>query len=154
MASTPSHDFEPHETRRHKTIAPRPMRMSRPRIPDTITDNLHVPAHIQRVIAQSQAEDVADVPTALLPHRPTQQEMDDLKCTWLAMPTWDVEFSVGFELMQNELAAWHDEQIALRARAMGCSHLMASILEELVRCWIHGVPPRSPLAARVLASYR
>jgi hypothetical protein len=84
---------------------------------------------------------------------PTRDEVERLKRAWLRMPTWDIEYAVGFEAYQEDLAAWHDEQIRVRAGALGCKPLMAAIVEELALCWIRGEPPRSPLALRVLLSY-
>ena len=137
-----NNDYLPHQTRRHR-VTTRPIPLSRPRIPET-HDGPPPPDLVRRIAAER-------IETAPLVSR---QEVEDLKRNWLANPVYDIEFAVGFELVANELAAWHDDQIMLRARMMGCSHLMASILEELVRCWIHGVPPKSSLACRVLESYR
>lgn len=164
-----SNHYQAHETRRNPTIPPavppRPLIMSRPRIPAThpeehgaLPDGLRVLLENDALMRQHAidhpGEDVAEVPTGILPQRRTAQELDNLKHCWLSHPAWDIEFSAGFELHFNELAAWHDEQIALKAKALGCSHLMASVLENLVRCWINNEPPRNGHAQRFLASYR
>lgn len=162
--NTSSDPYQPHETRRHKTMPARPIPLGRPRIPEVNTsaavltyDELRMALEREALERQHAIDHphaaVEDVETAILPHRPTAEEIENLKQCWLSHPTWDIEFSVGFDLVFNELAAWHDEQIWRKAKALGCSHLMASILEELVRCWIGGVPPKSPFALRLLASY-
>lgn len=91
---------------------------------------------------------------ALTARLPTPQEVERLKRLWRVNPTFDVEYASGFELMRDELAAWHDEQVRERAAILGCSPLMAAIVEELVHCWIDCRPPASPLARRVLLSFR
>lgn len=163
-ASNHANDYGPHETRLNKAVPTRPIKLSRPRIPDINTQALCLPTDELRLMMEREAlgrqhqidhpgVDVAEAQTGILPRRRSEQEIDDLKRTWLTHPAWDIEFSAGFELHFNELAAWHDQQIWNKARALGCSHLMASVLEGLVRCWITNEPPRSPLAQRFLASY-
>lgn len=97
------------------------------------------------------AQERADAPTAQMP---TQKAIDQLKRLWRVNPTFDVEYAYGFEAVRDELAAWHQEEIGRRASILRCSPLMASILEELVHCWIDERPPSSPLARRVLLSFR
>lgn len=80
-------------------------------------------------------------------------EVEKLKRAWLRNPTWDIEWAVGFEAYRTELANWHEDQIVARAAALGCSKLMAAIVEELVHCWIDGTRPVSPLATRILLSF-
>lgn len=83
------------------------------------------------------------------------RRVERLQAEWLAQPTWDIELSDGLrEAEREELAAWHHDQIVQRAAILGCSALMAAILEELVRCWLDGTPPHSAHARLVLRAFR
>ncbi len=82
--------------------------------------------------------------------------VERLQAEWLASPTFDVELVEDEELSQDEreeLAAWHQDQIAQRAALLGCSALMAAIVEELARCWLDGTAPLSAHARRVLKAF-
>jgi hypothetical protein len=85
---------------------------------------------------------------------PTPRAVEQIKRLWRANPTFDIEYAHGFEMLREDLAEWHHQEVARRAEIMGSSYLMASILEELVHCWIDARPPSSPLARRVLLSFR
>ena len=85
---------------------------------------------------------------------PRRDLIEQMKAEWLARPVNDIEqCSQLTEAEAEELAAWHHEQIVERARILGCSPLMAGIVEELCRCWLDGTPPHSPHARRVLKAY-
>jgi hypothetical protein len=102
-------------------------------------------------IKSAAAGDIAAQATQRVP---TAAAIARLKAAWLRHPTWDIELIGGFEPVMTELAQWHEEQVKLRARVMGCSYLMASVVEEIMHCWLDCAPPVSPLARRVLLSFR
>jgi hypothetical protein len=85
---------------------------------------------------------------------PGPDEVEALKRLWQQAPTWDIEWTEGFEAHRDALAAWHQEQVQRRAAVLDCAPAIAAILEELVHCWLDCVPPQSTLAVRFLAGWK
>ena len=84
---------------------------------------------------------------------PSLAAIEILKKQWLNLPIFDLEYTPGYELAEEDLALWHQAQLEQRAKAIGCTVLMASILEELARIWLQAQRPsphRSPMACHLI----